>query len=68
MSDSDLEGTMAGDLSNREVKNRLAVSRRAPCVRLNPKSTTRDIPINVSAKAVSICNSTLEGVFFRLIY
>jgi hypothetical protein len=66
---SDSEGTIA--ISDREVasiEKRLAVGGKAPRVRPNPKSTTRDVPTNVSAKAVSVCDSTFEGVFFRLIY
>ena len=69
MSDSDSEGTMAGGVSDREIEKRLTVGGRAPHVRLNPKSTTRDVPTNVCTnKAVSVCDSTLEGVVFWQIY
>jgi hypothetical protein len=69
MSDSDLEGTMIGGVSDREIEKRLTVGGRAPHVRPNPKSTSHDVPTNVSAnKAVSVCDSTFEGVVFWLIY
>ena len=63
---SDSEGTIVID---GEIEKRPTVGGGAFRIRPNPKSTTRNVPTNVSTnKAVSICDSTLEGVVSWQIY
>jgi hypothetical protein len=60
---------MTGNISDGEIEKHLIAGRRVPYMRPNPNLIPCDVLTNVSTnKAVSICDSTFEGVVFWLIY